>query len=697
MEGDSVTLHTGVKTNQEDRIKWYFNDTRIAHINGDLSDVCTDVQCKERFRDRLKLDHQTGSLTITNTRTTDSGEYKRQIVIIRDSVTSQNIFSVSVNGVSAAERDEVKRKSVKRGESVTLDPGVTKNTNDSLTWYYNDIVIAEITGDQSKTCEDVRYKKGFRDRLKLDHQTGSLIITDTRSKDSGDYKLKVSRITYSIIRSFSVSVAGGIRTKHNDQMPSCGSCRAPLAQGDQHIICVSCLGESHAALALADGGCPHCDLLPMVTLRTRLASFSKSAFPAALPRRKKRRSQRAPEPALARPSSPVRPPASPASPVSLPDAQRPQSAAASSEEVVSEAASGEKDSCSLSVSGSEDWASSVDLAPPARKPTTRANIEKELMRVLVLAAESLGLEWSAPEPPSRTRLDGSFLPGERTSPESKPAPFLPELHEEVAKAWNAPFSARTRSSVSPAFSSLDNAKDRGYLSLPPVEQAIATHLCPPSAGRRTKPVLPSKACRMTSTLLARIFSAAGQAASALHTMATLQIFQGDLLRKWDEMGPEAICIADLRSASDLTLRATKSAAQAMGRCMASATVAERHLWLTLTEMADSERNAFLDAPLSPTGLFGSSLSEFVERFTEAQKASQAFKHFLPKRSGSAASRDKQTPRSSQHQPPPSAASSQQRQQRQQHSSRSRSRSTGRPAQRGPRPRIVVKPEAPKKS
>ncbi|CAM4466038.1 unnamed protein product [Leuciscus chuanchicus] len=482
------------------------------------------------------------------------------------------------------------------------------------------------------------------------------------------------------------------------QMPSCGSCRAPLSQGDHHVICVSCLGEDHAALALADGGCPHCELLPMVTLRTRLASFSEPAFPAALPRRKKRRSQRIPEPAPARPSSPVRPPASPASPVSLPDAQRPQSAAASSEEVVSEAASVEKDSCSLLASGSEDWASSEDLAPPARKPTTRANIEKELMRVLALAAASLGLEWSAPELPSRTRLDGSFLPGERTSPESKPAPFLPELHEEVAKAWNAPYSARTRSSVSPAFSSLDNAKDRGYLSLPPVEQAIATHLCPPSAGRRTKPVLPSKACRMTSTLLARIFSAAGQAASALHTMATLQIFQGDLLRKLDEMGPEAICIADLRSASDLTLRATKSAAQAMGRCMASATVAKRHLWLTLTEMADSEPNAFLDAPLSSAGLFGSSLSEFVERFTEAQKASQAFKHFLPKRSGSAASREKQTPQSSQPQPPPSATSSQQRQQRQQHSSRSRSRSASRrPAQRGPRPRIVVKPEAPKKS
>ncbi len=67
MEGDSVTLHTGVKANQQGRIRWYFNGIRIAQINGDLSKTCTDVQCNEdteTFRDRLKLDHQTGSLTI---------------------------------------------------------------------------------------------------------------------------------------------------------------------------------------------------------------------------------------------------------------------------------------------------------------------------------------------------------------------------------------------------------------------------------------------------------------------------------------------------------------------------------------------------------------------------------------------------------------------------------------------------------
>ncbi|KAK7126541.1 hypothetical protein R3I94_017888 [Phoxinus phoxinus] len=47
----------------------------------------------ERFRDRLKLDEETGSLTITNTRTTDSGLYK---VIIKNDGTQLNIFNITV-------------------------------------------------------------------------------------------------------------------------------------------------------------------------------------------------------------------------------------------------------------------------------------------------------------------------------------------------------------------------------------------------------------------------------------------------------------------------------------------------------------------------------------------------------------------------------------------------------------------------
>uniref|UniRef100_A0A8C1VQ66 Immunoglobulin domain-containing protein n=1 Tax=Cyprinus carpio TaxID=7962 RepID=A0A8C1VQ66_CYPCA len=208
MEGDSVIFHTGVETNQQEDIKWYFIDTRIAQISGDLSLICTDVQCNdgtERFRDRLKLDHQTGSLTIMNITNTDSGVYELKIISSRSS--SDKIFNVTVSGVSEAERDEMKRKSVKEGESVTLESEKTKSPNDVMTWYFNE---TKITGDQRTICTDDQCKERFRDRLKLDNQTGSLTITDSRTTDSGLYKLQItisdSSCSITIMKRFSVTV-----------------------------------------------------------------------------------------------------------------------------------------------------------------------------------------------------------------------------------------------------------------------------------------------------------------------------------------------------------------------------------------------------------------------------------------------------------------------------------------------------------
>ncbi|XP_077083175.1 uncharacterized protein LOC143736319 [Siphateles boraxobius] len=203
MEGDSVTLNTGVQVNRQVDIRWYYNGIRIAQINGDLNKLCTDVQCNEgteRFRDRLKLDHQTGSLTITNITDTDAGEYKLRI--FSSSRNSEKIFSVNVQGVSAAEIDEVKRN---KGQSVTFDPPVARKPNDVMTWYFNDIHISQITGNLSDICTDVQCNEDterFRDRLKLDHQTGSLIITNTRNTDSGEYKLQIiiNNSSFSITR-----------------------------------------------------------------------------------------------------------------------------------------------------------------------------------------------------------------------------------------------------------------------------------------------------------------------------------------------------------------------------------------------------------------------------------------------------------------------------------------------------------------
>ncbi len=102
MERDSVTFQTGVETNQQGRIRWYFNGVRIAQITGDLSKICTDVQCNdgtERFRDRLKLDHQTGSLTIMNITNTDSGLYTL-IIRSKNYVEKDKTFKFALHGES---------------------------------------------------------------------------------------------------------------------------------------------------------------------------------------------------------------------------------------------------------------------------------------------------------------------------------------------------------------------------------------------------------------------------------------------------------------------------------------------------------------------------------------------------------------------------------------------------------------------
>ncbi|XP_077081359.1 uncharacterized protein LOC143734881 isoform X1 [Siphateles boraxobius] len=83
MEGDSVTLQTDVTEIQKaDLILWTFGPerTRIAQINRQVNKLSLyDDVLDGRFRDRLSLDNQTGSLTITNTTTEHSGVYELHI------------------------------------------------------------------------------------------------------------------------------------------------------------------------------------------------------------------------------------------------------------------------------------------------------------------------------------------------------------------------------------------------------------------------------------------------------------------------------------------------------------------------------------------------------------------------------------------------------------------------------------------
>lgn len=67
-----------------------------------------------------------------------------------------------------------------------------------------------------------------------------------------------------------------------------------------------------------------------------------------------------------------------------------------------------------------------------------------------------------------------------------------------------------------------------------------------------------------------------QAGSSLPTMAVLQLNQAKLLCDIDENGPDPAAFKELHSATDLTLHATKSTAQAIGRIMTKRVVLQHH-------------------------------------------------------------------------------------------------------------------------
>ncbi len=92
-------------------------------------------------------------------------------------------------------------------------------------------------------------------------------------------------------------------------------------------------------------------------------------------------------------------------------------------------------------------------------------------------------------------------------------------------------------------------------------------------------------------------------------------------------------------------RPQKTTAKAIGRLMSSLIVLECHLWLTIMEMKEAVKVPFLDTPVSSGSLFGPAVEGFAECYTEAQKTSQAMRHFLPKctSSSSATSRPRPAP------------------------------------------------------
>lgn len=95
--GESVTLNTEVKVQKGSELEWMLDDNTVlvTGMNGD--DRETKYSPDERFKDRLKMNPQTGDLIITDITTEHNGLYKLQ-KISSDGKIPYRMFSVCVIG-----------------------------------------------------------------------------------------------------------------------------------------------------------------------------------------------------------------------------------------------------------------------------------------------------------------------------------------------------------------------------------------------------------------------------------------------------------------------------------------------------------------------------------------------------------------------------------------------------------------------
>ncbi|XP_056109192.1 SLAM family member 9-like [Rhinichthys klamathensis goyatoka] len=144
MEGDSVTLNTNVtEIHEDDDILWKYGaeNSLIAKISIETEVFSTSDVPDGRFRDRLKLDDQTGSLTITNTTTEHTGVYKLEI---RGAKRSSKTFSVSV--YAPLPTPNITRDSSSSSSSCSLVCSSVLSVCDAtLSWYAGMSVLSSIS------------------------------------------------------------------------------------------------------------------------------------------------------------------------------------------------------------------------------------------------------------------------------------------------------------------------------------------------------------------------------------------------------------------------------------------------------------------------------------------------------------------------------------------------------------------------
>ncbi|XP_056304482.1 CD48 antigen-like [Danio aesculapii] len=173
-EGDSVTLHTDTQIHEDNDILWKFGPEKslIAQIIREKQ-IIPDV----RFTDRLKLDNNTGSLTIMNITSEHAGDYEVKITAAK---RSYKIFNVSVYArlpVPVIDRNSSQCSLSQYNCSVLCS--VVNVSAVSLSWYKGNSLLSSINVSDLSISLSLPLEVEYQD-----NNTYSCVINNTISNQT---------------------------------------------------------------------------------------------------------------------------------------------------------------------------------------------------------------------------------------------------------------------------------------------------------------------------------------------------------------------------------------------------------------------------------------------------------------------------------------------------------------------------------
>ncbi len=291
-------------------------------------------------------------------------------------------------------------------------------------------------------------------------------------------------------------------------------CPRFITSGDTHSLCMVCLGVKHVESALEGAGCLHFERFPLRTLRSRRALFEEGVF-ASTPQHSwgshldlAEGMETGGSLSL---SSPVR-----------------SIAHSLGSEARSAVSSPQRAGSALHLSPSEE----EDVESTDYSPIQSPQYE-ELLEVVTRAVAKLNIDWPTynQTEKQRNKLDERFLRS-KSLPLRRSLPFFPDLHTEVSRSWRNPFSCCLFIPASNYYGNVAGLSECGYRAMPRVEQTLAGYLSPGAASSLKALVLPTKPLRVSSVLVGKGYTAAGQAGACLHTMSVLQAYQPAERARW---------------------------------------------------------------------------------------------------------------------------------------------------------------------